>query len=198
MGNFCFKQVNIADTNVTDTNISDNDTTTEIEEHIFEPDHEECIPGHKLNQSNHYVVNYPDHIKRKDSSIYKKTHHQLCHIQDTPCFICGKTQKINKISLETHHFYCEKAAENAIDWQMFGIFANNCYNIQTGINIGNTFDWNEVEKNPDIFVDSVHNMIVLCKQHHISGSKGIHHVPFPDWILQKYPKNGFQFLDDKV
>ena len=97
MGNFCFKQVNIADTNVTDTNVTDTDTTTEIEEPIFDPDHEECIPGHKLNQSNHYVVNYPDHIKRKDSSIYKKTHHQLCHIQDTPCFICGKTQKINKI-----------------------------------------------------------------------------------------------------
>ena len=144
--------------------------------------------------SNHYIVNYPNHEKRKISSIYIKTHHELCHVKDFPCFICGKTQKINGISLETHHFYCEKAAENAIDWIAFGEFAKHTYNIQTGENIGQHFDWKEVEKNPDIFTDSPHNMIVLCKEHHISGSKGIHHVPFPDWILQKYPKNNFQFL----
>ena len=52
----------------------------------------------------------------------------------------------------------------------------------------------EVKNDPDIFVDSVHNMIVLCKMHHTSGNKGLHHVPFPDWILQKYPKGQFQFL----
>ena len=154
----------------------------------------EFIPSHKLKLTNHYIVNYPNHVKRKDSSIYRKTHNKLCHEQDMPCFICGKTQKKNNISLETHHFYCEKAAQNAIDWIEFGKFADNCYNIQTGINIGSTFIWKEVEKNPDIFVDSVHNMIVLCKEHHISGSNGIHHIPFPDWILQKYPKSGFQFL----
>ena len=145
-------------------------------------------PSHQLHQSNHYIVNYPNHEKRKNSSIYTKTHHELCHVKDFPCFICGKTQKKNGISLETHHFYCEKAAENAIDWIAFGEFAKHTYNIQTGENIGQHFDWKEVEKNPDIFTDSPHNMIVLCKEHHISGSKGIHHVPFPEWILQNIPK----------
>lgn len=166
---------------------------TEIEVMIYS-DPESESPHHQRNMSNHYVVNYPNHEKRKDSTIYTKTHHELCHIKDFPCFICGKTQKKNNISLETHHFYCEKAAENAIDWQVFGEFAKHTYNIQTGENIGQHFDWQEVAKNPDIFTDSPHNMIVLCKEHHISGSRGIHHVPFPDWILQKYPKDNFQFL----
>ena len=152
------------------------------------------VPSHNRNMSNHYIVNYPDHEPRKDSSIYKKTHHELCHIKDTPCFICGKTHKNDGISLETHHFYCEKAGENAIDWEKFGEFAQKCYNIQTGEFIGNKFDWKEVANNPDTFVDSPYNMIVLCKEHHISSNRGIHHVPFPDWILQKYPKSGFQFL----
>jgi hypothetical protein len=97
--------------------------------------------------------------------------------------------------VETHHFYIEKAAENAIDWKVFGKFADQCYNIQTGESLAK-FDWNEVAKNPDLFVDSEQNMIVLCKQHHTSGPYGIHHVPFPDWILQKFPKDGFQFLTE--
>jgi hypothetical protein len=146
--------------------------------------------GHSRNMSNHYTVNYPDHAKRTDSAIYRKTHHAMVHVEKIPCFICSKYES----SLETHHFYCEKAAQNAIDWHKFGEFAKTCHNIQSGELIAAHFDWTEVAKNPDIFVDSRYNMIVLCKEHHISGGRGIHHVPFPDWILQKYAKNGFVFL----
>ena len=152
------------------------------------------IKGHPKKMSNHYTTNYPEHEPRKDSSIYHKTHHELCHVRDMPCFICGKSNKKDGIVTETHHFYVEKVAENAIDWRKFGEFAHICYNIQTGENIGDSFNWEEVEKNPDIFVDSRFNMIVLCKEHHISGSKGIHHVPFPDWIVQKFANSGFEFL----
>jgi len=153
----------------------------------------EVIIGSTKKMSSHYTVNYPIHEKRKNSSIYNKTHHDLVHVKKLPCFICGK-MNTESDSLETHHFYCEKSAENAIDWIKFGEFSKKCYNIQTGENIGSHFDWNNVHKNPDIFVDSPYNMIVLCKEHHISGNKGIHHVPFPDWILQKYPKGRFEFL----
>ena len=152
-----------------------------------EPDKEiECeIKSHTRNMSNHYKITYPDHDVRKNTAIYNKTHHEMRHI---PCFICG-----GKEHLETHHFYIEKAAQNAIDWHSFGEFAKTCHNIQSGLNI-NHFDWNEVSKNPDLFVDSSHNMIVLCKKHHTSSGKGIHHVPYPDWILQKFAISGFEFL----
>jgi hypothetical protein len=149
---------------------------------------------HYMKMTSHFIACFPPHERRKNTNIYNHTHHQLCHVQDMPCFICGKTHKTDGIALETHHFYIEKAAQNAVDWIAFGNSAKNLYNIQTGQHIGSKYDWSCVAKNPDLFVDSPDNMIVLCKEHHISGNKGIHHVPFPNWILQKYPRDGFQFL----
>jgi len=143
--------------------------------------------------TNHYTINYPLHEKRKDTALYRRTRNELIHKRKLTCFICDKKNSIEQ-PLETHHFYCEKYAQTMIDWDKFALFAKNCYNIQTGENIYANFDWNEVKQNPDIFVDSTYNMIVLCKQHHTSGNKGLHHVPFPDWILQKYPLDGFEFL----
>ena len=136
-----------------------------------------------------YKVHFPHHDPRKNSAIYNRTH---AHMRHMPCFICGKIFE----HVETHHFYIEKAAQNAIDWKVFGEFAKHCYNIQTGEPL-DQFDWSEVAQNPDLFVDSQLNMITLCKEHHTSGAYGIHHVPFPDWILQKFPKNGFQFITDR-
>jgi len=136
-----------------------------------------------------YKTHFPHHDPRKNSSIYNRTH---AHMRHMPCFICGKIFE----HVETHHFYIEKAAQNAIDWKVFGEFADGCYNIQTGEPLAQ-FDWLEVAQNPDTFVDSPLNMITLCKQHHTSGAYGIHHVPFPDWILQKFPKDGFQFLTER-
>jgi len=142
--------------------------------------------GHERNITNHYTITYPDHEPRKASALYRHTHESMKHM---PCFICN--QKVDHA--ETHHFYIEKAAQNAIDWIKFGEFAKHAYNIQTGESL-DQFDWTEVQTNSDLFVDSRYNMIVLCKEHHTSGRKGIHHVPFPDWILDKWAKPGYQFL----
>ena len=150
------------------------------------------IPSHKLKVSTNYTVVYPNHKKRTNSSLYNRTHDDLINKTHLNCFVCNKTK--NETQLETHHFYCEKAAENAIDWIKFEKFAINCYNIQTGENIGNKFDWNQVSSNPELFVDSKYNMIVLCVEHHRSSNRGIHHVPFPEWILQRNAKKGFEFL----
>jgi len=139
----------------------------------------------KTNMSNHYSIHYPKHEPRKNSSLYNKTHKQM---KDIPCFIC------NKNGIETHHYFIEWAATNAIDWSKFGEASKYLYNPQTGVNI-NQFDWQEVSKTPEIFIDSHHNMITLCKEHHRSGRRGIHHVPYPDWILQKFSVDNFTFLE---
>jgi hypothetical protein len=118
----------------------------------------------------------------------------LCITQDLPCWTCGKSHHNDGVVTETHHFFVEKAAENAIDWRHFGEKARHLYNPQTGQHIGSSFDWVEVAKNPDSFVDSTANMVVLCPEHHRSSACGIHHVPFPDWILQAFAKHGFRFL----
>lgn len=148
------------------------------------------ISSNIRNMSNHYSIHYPEHKKRVETTIFRHTKKEL---ENMPCFICGKCKVDDNISNEIHHYFIQKVAASAIDWIKFGEFAEICYNIQTGILIGDKFDWKEVEKNPDIFVDSPYNMIVLCKNHH-TGRCGIHHVPYPDWILQKFAIEGFKFV----
>jgi hypothetical protein len=156
----------------------------------FQKETSSTISCHIRKMSNHYTINYPDHKKRVETTIFRHTRKEL---ENVPCFICGKCKSEDNISNEIHHFYIQKVASSAIDWYRFGEFANNCYNIQTGELLGDKFDWKEVEQNPDLFVDSPYNMIVLCKNHH-TGRCGIHHIPFPDWILQKFAVDGFKFV----
>ena len=159
----------------------------EIELPRYESETEQVRHGRRM--SNHYTVYYPAHAPRKNSSIYNKTHAQL---KTQPCFVCGKTSA-DGLHMETHHYYCEKAFQNAYDWKKFAQFAQTCYTPQ-GIRLGPQFDWDAVAADPDIFVDSPYNMIVLCKEHHTSGGRGIHHVPYPDWIAQKFARDGVVVL----
>ena len=146
------------------------------------------IDEHTITSTSHYIAHYPNHPERKNTTLYNQTHHKLCIKQDLPCFICNKNKKNNQTITETHHYYIEECAMLAIDWIEFGRRAKFFYNPQTGVNIGSSFDWNKVDKNPSIFVDSEHNMIVLCIEHHRSSYAGIHHIHYPEWILQIAPK----------
>jgi hypothetical protein len=138
----------------------------------------------------HNKINYPDHPERKETARYRRTHHKLCVQEKTPCFICGTLTKT-----ETHHFFCEWAAAGAIDWLVFGKHAEKYFNPQTGTQIGPAFDWKAVQKDPETFVDAPENMVVLCVDHHRSKTHGIHHVPYPEWILQRAAKSGYKFID---
>ena len=146
---------------------------------------------HVQPQTHHYVIRYPDHPPRIDSALYRKTHKELCSGPSAVCFLCGTKGP----GLETHHWIIEKAAEAAIDWKRFGVAAEHLFHIQTGVCIGSAFDWAAVASNPDLFVDSPLNMLVLCREHHTSATHGIHHLPFPVWILQGRGKNGFVFVE---
>lgn len=142
-----------------------------------------------------HVINYPDHPERAESALYRRTHHDLCVTRNIGCWICG-VKHSEGVHTETHHFFCEWAAMGAVDWA--GRFAQEAkwmFNPQSGHNIHPLFDWDRVAKDPTIFVDSMHNMIVLCPVHHRDPVKGIHHVPYPEWILQRFPVEGFTFLE---
>ncbi len=153
----------------------------------------EELHAHEMRESESREVRYPDHPPRTESELYRRTHKHLTHELNLPCLVCGKRQP--ETVTETHHYYVEWAAMAAVDWIRFGELAQNFYNPQTGVNVGMAFDWTEVRKDPSIFVDSAYNMVVLCAEHHRSSTYGIHHVPVPEWLLQAYPLNGFQFLE---
>jgi hypothetical protein len=47
---------------------------------------------------------------------------------------------------------------------------------------------------PYLFVDDqLVNGRILCKAHHTGKDEGIHDMPFPLWIAQRYLKEGYQF-----
>jgi hypothetical protein len=145
------------------------------------------VDGNEVRRSTEYVVRYPTHPPRKASALYRKTRKDLC--ARLGCFICGAME-----GLEAHHFFVAWAALEAVDWQRFGEAAQNLYNPQTGIHLGTSFDWSKVAARPVSFVDSPANMVVLCEEHHRSEQRGVHQVPFPDWILQRFSRSDFKFL----
>lgn len=154
---------------------------------------QEPIPSHSEVEREEFVVNYPDHIQRSSSPEYTKTHKKLCVELNLPCWVCGKNRP--EVQTESHHFFCEWADQTAVDWNRFAEFIKKFPNPQTGELFADKFSWDEVQKNPTLFVDSVYNMIILCEEHHRDKVKGIHHVPFPNWIVQSFPLSGFVFLE---
>ncbi len=135
---------------------------------------------HEVKETIEIDVYYPDHCKREASDLFERSRHHLIDELDTPCFICG-----SKENRELHHYYVEWAAADSIDWN--GKIREDHPN----------FDWTTF-KEPTDFVDSEYNMMVLCQVHHRHKDHGIHMLPYPLWILQKYVKSDFVYTPDET
>jgi hypothetical protein len=61
------------------------------------------------------------------------------------------------------------------------------------------FDWQAFyPAQPELFVDSMANMLVLHSKFHRLKEHGIHAMSFPEWIFQAWPrKAGFVFTPDE-
>jgi hypothetical protein len=149
------------------------------------------IPFHVVRKGC-YSINYPDHPPRKESALYRRTRRELCQHRDLGCWLCGRNRKAGALT-ETHHYFVEWAGAPAIEWIKFGSLAQHWYHPQTGQCLGSAFNWRAVAEQPELFLDSPANMLVLCQEHH-RGRLGIHHIPFPEWVLQAAPAPGFKFL----
>ncbi len=140
---------------------------------------QEKVTGeHELHESIQIDIFYPDHVQRTESKLFAKTKHHLIHELDTPCWICGSKEK-----REVHHFHLEWADANGVDIDKLKLAHPN-------------FDWTTFNEITD-FVDSEYNMMVLCEKHHRARDHGIHLLPYPIWIMQKYQKSDFVFSPDE-
>lgn len=153
-------------------------------------------PSHQFRETDTRVVHYVDHPERKETPLYRRTRHHLIHVLKLRCYICGDWSESKKpsTSLESHHFFCEYAEMFDMDFAKFANSAQTLYNPQTGEHLGSAFDWNEVIKDPSLFVDSPQNMMVLCHVHHVDRTFGIHFCPYPLWVRQKTAKDGVVVL----
>lgn len=65
------------------------------------------------------------------------------------------------------------------------------------------FDWVHFDQqqpmDPYLFVDDMRvNGMTLCADHHIGKDQGIHLLPHPIWLAQRYGQDGYKFSEVEV
>lgn len=133
---------------------------------------------HEVKETSAFEQYYPDHPPRTESARFRKTKHHW-HEQGATCYICGQVD-----SIEIHHQFVEWAFAGAVDWVKMRT-------LHPG------FDWSNYAE-PTDFVDSIYNTIPLCVIHHRAPNHGVHHLPAPNWLIQKYVRKDFILTPDEI
>lgn len=139
-------------------------------------------------------VNIPEHAERKATPLFERTRKLLIKREAGRCFICGATAEQSGHPLEAHHHPIERSLAEMIDWDRFKHDAQSGY---WGERI-KSFDWSNFTHWEQFVDDMTVNGMLLCKAHHIGKDEGLHAMPFPLWIAQKYAKEGYRFSDVEI
>jgi hypothetical protein len=145
---------------------------------------EKIVKSHKEERTIKEVVIYPDHVKRKESEEFKKSKERLKEDGHFKCWVCGDTEH-----LEVHHFGCEWALEEDVDFDK----------LKELLEEFDPYGYGKLLKNkPLTSVDDIRNMLVLCEKHHRHPEEGIHETTFPIWIIQRLTKQGIEPIPEET
>jgi hypothetical protein len=147
---------------------------------------------HELKETLKVDVEIPGHEDRTTTALFLHTKKLLLAKTGARCFICNATAAESGHPLESHHKIIERCLTHVID---FKLVQTDCERGMYGEDAKN-FDWPDFwQKNdPYLFVDNqLVNGIILCKQHHTGLDAGVHMLPHPFWISQRYMKEGEKF-----
>jgi hypothetical protein len=140
---------------------------------------------HEERETLQVDVYIPGHAPRTTTELFRKSRLHLIEREGGRCNVCGRTAEESGHPLEAHHFPIERSMAEMIDWSPGSQIRKDFPNFGWG-----SFD----ESNPYTFVDDMNvNGLLLCKDHHTGKDQGIHDMPHPLWIAQKYGKEGYQF-----
>ena len=129
----------------------------------------------------------PPHPPREETPEYVKAHHHLVYELDEPCAMCGVKRSTLKdpaqnpfgaTALETHHYPIERSLLDACDFAKVGLVFPQVKDLVT----------------LNSFVDSEHNLMVLCDIHHRHPLHGIHHLTPQDFFVQPFLLAGYQVV----
>ena len=154
---------------------------------------------HEQKETLEVDVLIPGHAPRTETALYERTRKLLIAREDGRCFISGMTAEELGAPLEAHHHPIERSFAEIIDWERFSTDA------KAGLwgPHAKAFDWDGFFSvspiDPYRFVDDMTaNGLLLGKQFHTGKNQGIHTLPFPIWIVQKYAREGYQFTPTEV
>ncbi len=137
-------------------------------------------------------VNIPGHDPRTTTTLFRESKKKLIARAGVGrCHICGATAEESGHPLEAHHHPIERSLANMIDWKRVEA---DCKAGMWGEPAA-LFDWASFDPaKPETFVDDMTvNGVLLCKEHHTGKDEGIHDMPFPLWIAQRYGQEGYRF-----
>lgn len=154
--------------------------------------------AHQEKETLQVEVNVPEHEDRVTTALFIRTRKALIE-RDKCCYVSGMTEEECKAqggSLEAHHHPIERCLAHLVDWPGFITEAKAG---KWGLG-PQAFDWDAFDpKNPYTFVDDMlHNGMLLAKRFHTGKDEGIHCMPYPLWIAQKYAVEGYKFSDVEV
>lgn len=139
------------------------------------------IPAHVIRRTLIETVDDPAHSARTESAIFRESKTRLKADGHYRCWVCGTDQEI-----QVHHYGAEWSLAPVIDFAKLKAFL---------------LEWDVygysrlLQHQPLTSVDDVRNLMVLCREHHLSGpadgaANGIHDITFPIWVSQKLVKEG--------
>lgn len=150
-------------------------------------------------------VNIPGHDPRTVTPVFRHTRQQLIERDGGRCYISGDTAEEDGHPLEAHHYPIERSLANMIDWNLVraDAEAGELGISQAQRDAARAFDWDAFMSaqpfDPYTFVDNMLvNGVLLAKKHHIGKDEGIHAMPHPLWIAQRYALEGYQFSDVEI
>jgi hypothetical protein len=151
---------------------------------------------HELKQSLSVDVFVPGHEARTTTSLFERTKKLLIEREGGKCYVSGMTANQAGAPLEAHHHPIERSMANMIDWPRF---AADCKAGVWGPH-AQKFEWDKFDPtDPYTFVDDMTvNGMLLRRDYHTGRGEGIHTMPFPLWIAQKYGKEGYEFAPGEI
>lgn len=145
---------------------------------------------HREDETLSVSVNIPGHDPRVTTALFSRTRLTLIAREGGRCWICGRTQEESGHPLEAHHHPIERSFAEMVDWGPDSPVRR----------AHPEFDWSKFDPaDPYTFVDDMTvNGLLLCKDHHIGKDQGIHALPYPVWLAQRYGREGYRFSDVEI
>jgi hypothetical protein len=161
---------------------------------VANPENVQAVP-HLEVRTLREVVAYPPHAPRESDphyAIFRHAQHHLIYGLGVGCWIGGATLTQIKAhlpaghrcagatQLEAHHAVGEFAGLSMLDWQK----------------VAQDFPQAGLHSDEDFlsFAQSEGGLMVLCDVHHRHVGKGIHAVTYPAWLLDRYAREDWEFL----
>ena len=145
---------------------------------------------HEMRDTFTVDVNIPGHDPRVSTPLFIKSRKHLLERDGGRCYVCNCTAEESGHPLEAHHYPIERSFATMVDWGPGSQIRKDFPSFGWG-----SFD----ESNPYTFVDDMNtNGRLLCKLHHTGKDAGVHDLPEPVWLAQRYGKDGYKFSDVEI